>query len=151
MDKYDSTKDTLAHQRRVFQLMRIVINELLIRGSYHDNSKLYEPEKSIFDEWTPKLAHSTYGTKEYDEMKSNMKIALDHHYANNTHHPEHYEQGIRDMDLFDLFEMLIDWKASTERHNDGNIYKSITINEERFNMSDDLTQIFINTAKKMGF
>ncbi len=151
MEKYDSEKDTLKHQKRVYELMRIVVCELLKRGSNHDNSKLQEQEKNIFDEWTPKLANSTYGSKEYDDMKKEITVALDHHYANNSHHPEHYEQGIKGMDLFDIIEMMVDWKAATERHNDGDIYKSISINKERFNMSDDLSQIFINTAKKMGF
>ena len=149
--KYDGDADTLKHQRRVVQLMNLAVGELLKRGAYHDNSKLHEPEKSIFDEWTPLLAGSTFGTKEYDDMKKNMQVALDHHYANNTHHPEHFENGINGMNLFDIFEMFLDWKASGERHHNGNIYKSITINKERFNMSDQLEQIFINTAKKMNF
>lgn len=150
MEKYDSEKDTLKHQKRVYQLMRIVACELLKRGDNHDNSKLEEPEKSIFDIWTPKLASCTYGTEEYDNMKKEMQVALDHHYANNSHHPEYHKNGVKDMDLFDVFEMIIDWKAASERHNDGDIYKSISINKERFNMSDDLAQILINTIKNMG-
>jgi len=150
-EKYDSTVDTLKHQKRVMQLMNIAVSELLKQIAMHDNSKLYEPEKSIFDKWTPKLRDTTYGDKEYDDMKKEMKIALDHHYANNSHHPEHTDQGISGMNLFDIFELFFDWKAATERHHDGNIYRSISINKERFNMSDDLEQIFINTAKKMNF
>ncbi len=150
-EKYNSEADTLKHQRRVFQLMQTAVTELLKRGAYHDNSKLNEPEKSIFDEWTPKLAGSTYGTQEYDDMKKEMQVALDHHYANNRHHPEYHENGINDMNLFDIVEMLIDWKAACERHNNGNIYRSIAINKERFKMSDQLTKILINTAKMMNF
>jgi len=51
------------------------------------------------------------------------------------------------MDLFDIIELLMDWKASSERHDDGNIYKSLEINKDRFQMSDQLIQIFKNTAK----
>ena len=32
------------------------------------------------------------------------------------------------------------------RHNDGDIMKSIEINQERFGYSDDLKQLLINTA-----
>ena len=150
-ERYDSEADTLKHQKRVMQLVNIAVSELLKKVAMHDNSKLYEPEKSIFDEWTPKLASSTYGTKEYDDMKKELQIALNHHYANNSHHPEHRENGINGMDLLEIFEMFFDWKAASERHHDGNIYKSITVNKERFKMSDQLEQIFINTAKKMNF
>ena len=75
-----------------------------------------------------------------------MKPALDSHYADNPHHPEHYDNGIKDMDLVDLIEMICDWKSATLRHNDGDIYKSIELNQKRFGYSDELKQIFKNTV-----
>ena len=150
-EPYNYENETLKHKIRVFQLMQLVVKELLQRAAYHDNSKLHEPEKSLLEEWTPKLGATTYGSPEYDKMKEELKPALDHHYANNTHHPEHFENGIQGMDLFDIVELFFDWKAASERHNDGNIYRSISVNKERFKMSDDLEKIFINTAKKMNF
>ncbi len=77
-----------------------------------------------------------------------MKKALDNHYALNSHHPEHYNNGINDMDIIDLLEMFCDWKAASERHANGDIYESIKINKKRFNISDQLEQILINTAKR---
>lgn len=58
-----------------------------------------------------------------------------------------FEHGINDMTLIDIVEMLCDWKASTLRHNDGNLLKSIDTNAQRFGFDDQLKQIFINTAK----
>jgi hypothetical protein len=55
------------------------------------------------------------------------------------------------MDLLQIFELFFDWKAASERHHDGNVYKSISVNKERFKMSDQLERIFINTAKRMNF
>ena len=75
-----------------------------------------------------------------------MKPALDHHYAVNSHHPEHYPNGIDDMDLVDLVELTCDWIASSKRHEDGNIYKSISLNKDRFGMSDQLCRILENTV-----
>ena len=150
-EPYNYENETLKHKIRVFQLMQLAVKELLQRAAYHDNSKLHEPEKEWFKEWTPKLAATTYGSQEYENMLKELKPALDHHYANNTHHPEHFENGLNGMDLLDIFEMFFDWKAASERHNDGNIYRSISVNKERFKMSDQLEQIFINTAKKMNF
>jgi hypothetical protein len=54
---------------------------------------------------------------------------------------------VNDMNLVDLIEMFCDWKASSTRHNDGNIRKSIEINGNRFNLSPQLIKIFENTAE----
>ena len=50
------------------------------------------------------------------------------------------------MNLIDMLEMICDWKAASERHADGDILKSIEINQKRFGYSDDLKNILINTA-----
>ena len=44
--------------------------------------------------------------------------------------------GVNDMTLVDLVEMLADWKAATERHDDGDLAKSLEIQRERFGLSD---------------
>jgi hypothetical protein len=108
---------------------------------------LESPELEIFTEYTPKIKTSTYGSEEYKAFLKEMQFALIHYFANNSHHPEHYENGIRGMNLFDIIEMFCDWKAATMRHDNGDIRKSIEINKDRFNMSDDLAQIFRNTVK----
>ena len=113
----------------------------------HDKSKLESPELEIFAIYGPKLKKSTYGSEEYKQFLKEMKVALDHHYRHNRHHPEHFENGIRDMNLVDLIEMVRDWKAATLRHNDGDIQKSIEINQTRFGYSDELKQIIQNTVK----
>jgi len=141
--------DTFRHIERVRNLLNLCVKELLDRAEKHDQSKLSSPEVEAFTEYTPKLATSTYGSAEYDDFKKAIKPALDHHYANNRHHPEHFKNGIGDMTLFDLMEMMVDWKAASERHNDGNIRKSIEINGKRFDMSPQLITIFENTAKDL--
>lgn len=141
--------DTFRHIERVRNLLNIAIKELLNRAEKHDQSKLQEPEVALFTEYTPKLASTTYGSQEYEDLKKAIKPALDHHYANNRHHPEFHKNGIEDMDLIDLIELLLDWKAASERHNDGNIRKSIEINGNRFNMSPQLIKIFENTVKNL--
>jgi hypothetical protein len=147
-EKYDSTKDTLLHIKRVNQLLILAANELLDRATKHDSSKLEKFEKDNFDEFTPKLKNSTYGSEEYKSFLKEMGVALDHHYQNNSHHPEHYENGLNGFDLFDLIEMFFDWKAATERHANGDIYKSIEINKERFGYNDLIANIFRNTADR---
>jgi hypothetical protein len=151
MSNYDSKSDTLLHIKRVAELLTEAASELIKRANCHDNSKLIAPEKELFDEYTPKLKGCTYGSDEYNEYLKELKVALDHHYANNSHHPEHYENGVNGFDLFDLIEMFFDWKAAGERHADGNIYKSIEHNKDRFGLSEQVRQIFINTAKNLNW
>jgi len=144
---YNSEADTLRHIKRVNELLILFSQDLLYRASVHDTSKLQHDEKLLFDIMTPKLASSTYGSDEYKKMLDDLKIALQHHYQNNSHHPEHYTNGIDGMTLMDVVEMFLDWKAATERHTDGDIYKSFEVNKTRFKMSDQLYNIFKNTAK----
>lgn len=147
---YDSSKDTLAHIRRVNHLLLDFCMDLMRRAQVHDNSKLLPPEKEIFDEYTPLLAGSTYGTPEYTELLKGLGKALEHHYMNNSHHPEHYPiGGVSDMTLMDVVEMFFDWKAASERHNSGDIMKSIEHNKKRFGIDDQLASIFENTAVEM--
>ena len=147
--KYDSIKDTLLHIKRVNELLLQFTKEIIDRAIQHDNSKLQEPEKPLFDKMTPLLKGLTYGSDDYKKALDELKPALDHHYANNSHHPEHYKNGIDDFTLVDLVEMFIDWKAASERHDDGDIFRSIEINKNRFGISEQLCKIFKNTAAKM--
>lgn len=142
---------TMRHIERVRNLIGGFILQLLLRGQEHDQTKLAPPEVQLFTEWTPRLAALTYGSPEYEEARRALGPALAHHYAHNRHHPEHHKNGVEDMTLIDLLEMLADWKAASERHNDGNILKSIEVNGGRFHLSPQLVRILENTAKAMGY
>lgn len=137
---------TWTHIDLVMRLLAGAQIELMRRQFTHDRSKLAAPEVSMFTEYTPKLKDSTYGSDEYKGFLKGMGKALEHHYQNNRHHPEHFDQGIDDMTLFDLLEMLIDWYAATKRHADGDINRSIEINTERFKLSPQLAKILSNTV-----
>lgn len=145
-DTFDSRPDTYAHITLVRAFLTDVVNELLVRACEHDRSKLEDPEIGMYDEFTPRLAGSTYGSDEYRGFLKEMGPALQHHYEANRHHPEHFTEGIRDMNLIDLVEMACDWIAASRRHDDGDPHRSIDINQERFGYSDDIKQILHNTV-----
>lgn len=151
MSDYDSTADTLKHSQRVAELLGPLVAELITRGNTHDRSKTEEPELAVFNEFTPKLKHSTYGSEEYKGFLTGMGAGLAHHYSANRHHPEHFTGGVNNMTLVDLVEMLADWKAATERHADGDLAKSLEIQRERFGIGDQLLQILANTACFYGW
>lgn len=102
----------------------------------------------MFAEVTERLSGLTYGSPEYYECLEEMKKgALGHHYDHNRHHPEHHSEGVRDMTLFDLLEMLCDWKAATLRHKDGDMQKSVEHNADRFNIPLPIVRILANTVR----
>ena len=87
---YDSTQDTLEHIRKVQARLQVCIHELTIRAAHHDESKLQEPEKAGFDQITEQLRDLAYGSPEYKAALQANKPTIDHHYAHNSHHPEHW-------------------------------------------------------------
>lgn len=145
---YSSKESTLEHKVLISKLMGDVIGKLIDRASLHDNTKLLEPELSCFDSMTPKLSKSTYGSDEYNGFLKELKPALEHHYAKYRHHPEHFPEGCRGMNIIDILEMFIDWKASSLRHNDGNILKSIDVNRSRFSLDKvSVYDILLNSVE----
>ena len=148
-ETYDSTADTKEHIDEVQRNLERFIEELSERGRVHDKSKLLPPEKEVYDELTTGLKGLTYGSDEYLANLEAMKPAIKHHYAENSHHPEHYSNGVDGMSLLDVVEMLADWKAASERHTDGDILRSLEINRERFGLSDQLYNILLNTLREL--
>ncbi len=149
---YDNTPDTIAHIGAVQKCILVdICDNLGDRAAAHDASKLEPPEKTAFDELTPKLRSLTYGSAEYKGAIAELGEALAHHYAANSHHPEHYANGIDGMSLLDVVEMFCDWKAASQRHADCDFAKSLEINRQRFAISDQLASIFENTRLELGW
>lgn len=144
-------QELLKHVVRVRGLLGMMLGELVIRCREHDQTKFQNPEREPFFRITTSLHGLTYGSPEYMAQleKEDVKFALKHHYEHSRHHPEHYENGINGMTLVDLLEMMADWRAASERHEDGCIWKSIEINTKRFGLGSQLVQILKNTAKMM--
>lgn len=143
----ETNAQTQQHINVVRILLRKMAVEILTRGETHDLSKFEAEEVDTFVEFTPKLKTATYGSDEYKGFLAAMGPALQSHYANNRHHPEHFAEGMSGMNLVDLLECFVDWLASTKRHADGSIMRSIEINQERFDMPDMLASIFRNTVR----
>ena len=151
MADYDCAQDVHDHRDLVHFWMRKFLEQIGIRAIHHDFSKLKEPEKSMFDKWIPRLQEVEFGSEEYKQALEGMGEALKHHYESNRHHPEHFINGINDMTLIDLIEMIADWRAATERHADGDLVRSLDINQQRFGITDQLKGILANTAAHFGW
>ena len=143
----DSRPETQKHIDKVNEFGKQFAGKLKSRLVLHDASKLIEPECKFFDKGTPNLAKSSYGEESYDKAKDSIKEGIEHHYKMNDHHPEHFgAAGVSGMNLYQLVEMYLDWRAASLRHEDGNIFKSIKVNRERFKMDPQVYDILLNTA-----
>lgn len=142
-------KSVIIHINRMRDLIRDFTDELKKRAFEHDFSKMRNPEYELLKNIPEEQFIHEYGSQGYAEMLKRIDPPLKIHHQNNTHHPEHYPNGIDDMDLYDICEMFFDWKASSEKHSSGDIWKSLEVGKERFNMSDQLYNILKNTADRI--
>lgn len=129
-------------------LYKKYVDELLDRKANHDKTKLEYPEKQEFDKYNQKLKELTYGSEEYKQNLYILRNALCHHYRYNRHHPEHFGNGIYGMSIMDLTEMICDWKASSERQINGNIFDGIQKGLERFSYDKKMVRVLSNTVEK---
>ncbi len=147
MSGYDSTAETLAHIMRVRDRLDSFAAALLERGRVHDASKLGPEEKPAFDAVLPLARGVAYGSAEYAALLVRMGPALAHHYAANTHHPEHYgADGVAGMDLFDLVEMVCDWMAAAERNPADGV--KLEHNVQLFGIEAQLARVIGNTLAR---
>lgn len=141
---------TFIHKLQVFRFMFKVMMKIFKRALVHDFSKFSKHEAPYFAK-ADKLNDYKYGTPEYHKMiKEQLQPALEHHYSNNSHHPEYHKNGINDMSILDQVEMLCDWKAATIRTKDGDIKKSIEYNQTRFGYNDDTKKKYIQFLKDIN-
>lgn len=144
--RHDS--ETLKHINEVRANIWRLIGELDQRAFEHDATKFQEPERTIYARALPELGKTEYGSPEYQKLLDLTKPAVDHHWSKNRHHPEHWPNGIEDMDLVDLLEMIADWTAATKCNKNGNIHRSIAVNTPRYKMTPQLARILLNTVDR---
>jgi len=149
-EPYDSRMETREHISKVVEYGDLFLLLLKNQIKRHDASKLLAPEKEAFDKISPILKIAVYGSPEYIKSLKDVQPAIDHHYSKNSHHPEHYTNGIEGMNLLDIVEMLLDWKAASLRTKDGNIQKSLEQQIKRFNIDPQLASILKNTIDKLN-
>lgn len=88
LEEQATNYDTMRHIHLVQKMLHKVVRLLLDRAENHDSTKLAAPEVEAFTEHTPKLAGLTFGSPEYFKQLEEFKPTLEHHYANNRHHPQ---------------------------------------------------------------
>jgi hypothetical protein len=144
MYKNDTERYIKEHIKRVRKRLLDFISELYKRVNLHDVSKLDEPEYSLWLKMDEEPRYK-YGTKEYKDKLARNKHVFELHYKHNSHHPEHYPNGILDMDLIDLIEMLIDWISYKDDISIKDAIELVDMQSERYGLSEDVKCILKNT------
>ena len=145
-ERYDSSQDALSHIEIVRANIDKMVSEIKLRGENHDLSKLQEPEKSSNDYFIPLLKKVKFGTPEYVKVDSERRNGegLKHHFKVNRHHPDHFQNGINDMNIVDIIEMICDTIAAS-RKSDSSFEDGLKFNAERYNFPKELENIILNT------
>lgn len=125
------------------------ISNMMSRSFSHDKSKEFDvAEFQAYVNMTIELEGLTYGTDEFKAVMNKYDYAIQLHYKNNDHHPEHFTNGFIDMNQYQKDEMVCDWVGSMIARNqlDG-FEKSMSFNKDRFNIPDNEWQNIYDTAK----
>ena len=124
------------HITTVQKHLHSIIEALEKRARLHDLSKLSLDEFGGFVEINQIAREHPYGSEEYREsLKGNKTIKL--HFSQNSHHPEYYPNGMADMSLLDIIEMVCDWKAASETYGQTSFEDSLEIQCKRFGLSEE--------------
>ena len=143
---------TYKHIARVRQLLGEFAIEMIKRGDRHDASK-FTPEEleplQRMQDLIEKEGQAQFGTDEYKRRTALLGDMIIHHRQRNSHHPEHYPDGVNGMDLFDLVEMFFDWKAASERAESSVMHLDAAC--DKYKIDGPLRSILHNTAKRLGY
>lgn len=143
---------TYKHIARVRELLGSFAIEMIRRGDRHDASKFEPVELEPLQEMQDLIdreGQAQFGTPEYERRTALLGLMISHHRANNSHHPEHYPNGVDGMDLFDLVEMFFDWKAASERADSDCMH--LERGCEKYRISGQMRSVLFNTAERLGY
>lgn len=132
------------HKDSVKEKVAYLSNKLKERADKHDDSKLETPELNWLIDMDREPRY-TYGTPEYFEKMKRWKKFFEHHYKHNRHHPDHFMNGIHDMNLVDLCEYCCDIISYYDEMHPEDAIKTIQAQKERFGFDNQLTDVLKNT------
>lgn len=134
-DEIKALLTIMRHRETVADFLTALSDYFRYRAREHDRSKLKFDEFAGFARINVVARNHAYGTPEYDASMEEAKKpggCIHTHFGRNAHHPE-FHQSEKDMGLFDLMEMVIDWKAASMTYGTNTLAESLPIQLERFN------------------
>ena len=134
----------LQHKQSVSHLLQEIASRLEKRANTHDDSKFNLDEFEGFCQMDNARLYE-YGSPEYEE-KIHTNNAAQLHVSRNRHHPEYWPNGIADMNMIDIIEMLCDWEIARQmRDIEQDTEKTWAMREKRFGLSEQEV-LFLRTV-----
>ena len=125
----------MRHIMMVQRLLRHVARQLLDRADNHDLSKLAPDELGGMIEIDAIADKLGLNSPEYMAALSGEAIKL--HWRRHSHHPEYHLNRVEGMDIFDLIEMVCDWKVANQVRGHPEWKKSVDMMAERLSLSPE--------------
>lgn len=148
---FEVLTDTIVHVSEVQANLHDMVSDLEKRSIVHDLSKFQDPEFSVFCSTRPEFKKVNYGTPEYEAVTEKAREGVEHHHAHNRHHTAYHENGIDDMNLMDIIEMLADWRAASRRSPDLSFADSLPKAFEKYKIEPALQKTILNTIEYLGW
>ena len=124
----------LRHTKLMASHLERLADALKQRAITHDASRFVEDEFSGFVQINRVARTCEYGSPEY---KASLEVdAVSLHYSRNSHHPEHFDNGVDGMSLIDFIEMVADWKTTSEIYGQTLLKDALEIQAERFGLQE---------------
>lgn len=139
-----TVEDILKHKEKVKRRLLFLSEELKKRAECHDDSKLRDPEIKYLIEMDKEPRYE-YNTPEYFNKMKRWQKFFNHHYDNNRHHPNHFKNGILDMNLTDICEYLVDIISYYDEMHVHDAMDTIEKQQGRFGLDNQLAQVLTNT------
>lgn len=149
--EFDFLTDTILHISEVRENLEVVTSELKQRGFAHDRTKLQQLEFDGFVSTREKFKKANYGSPEYQECIELTKPAVEHHYKHNRHHTGYHKNGINDMTLVDIIEMIADWRAAARRSPDKKLIDTLAYAMNKYKIDKQLAEIIKNTLNYLNW
>lgn len=140
----DYLHELVSHKKLVGHYLNQALYKLIRRAIEHDMSKFGPEEFWPYAYQLPRFREVEYGTPDYQECIKAIRPAIDHHFQQNRHHPEHFPEGIGGMNLLDVLEMVCDWMAASQRGGGGPL--RLDLQQKRFGIDDQLQGLIERTV-----
>jgi hypothetical protein len=150
-NELDFLCDAILHVSEVRENIASVNAELVRRGIAHDRTKFQALEFDAFVSTRDAFKKANYGTPEYQACVDAVKPAVDHHHGNNRHHTSYHENGVNDMSLIDIVEMICDWKAASRRSPDKKFIDTLDYAFDKYGIDSQLQGIIRNTLRDLAW
>lgn len=136
------------HRALVHDKLATVSREINTRARRHDQSSLSGTELRIYKEHFDELQKYPIFDPRRDIVLSKMRVAIAYHHEANDHHPEHFTNGIDDMNLLQLMEFVADVMSQSEQ-NGIDVYEILPLLKDQYDISNQLYQVILNTVAEI--